>query len=364
MHTHPIRFSVRVLLLLAALSAPSRPAASAPATGADAAQEADAQFQRGKLLYKSGNKREAYEALTAAWALKKSYDIASNLGSVELTLGKARDAAEHFAYAIRTFPATGSKKQLGQVKKLFDDARTQVGALVIKVSVEGAEVLVDGKAVGRAPLADEVYVDPGARSVEARLGGYETATQAVQVATGPVQEVTVALVSVAAGVVGAPRAAVDAGVGETREVALPLNKKEGPVVPPPLVVERRPLWPVVVGGVLAVGGLAAGAGLTVAANGKASDVAMLQAGLHKSGGHYPCAGVPAPNCTILRDTAARQQFMSDAAFTSFLAGGTLALATVGLGAWTVLKPKDSQPSLGLAPMAGAGATGVVVVGQW
>src|SRR5262249_54129625 len=120
-----------------------------------------------------------------------------NLGSAELTLGKVRDAAEHFAYCIRTFPATGSKKQLAAVKRLFDDARRKVGALAIKVGVDGAEVIVDGKPVGRAPLAEEVYVDPGPHTVEAKLAGYDAAKQAVQVPAGPAQSMTLALVATA-----------------------------------------------------------------------------------------------------------------------------------------------------------------------
>jgi hypothetical protein len=36
-------------------------------------------------------------------------------------------------------------------------------------AMASAEVLVDGKAVGTAPLASEVFVEPGAHTIEARL---------------------------------------------------------------------------------------------------------------------------------------------------------------------------------------------------
>ena len=65
------------------------------------------------------------------------------------------------------------------VEELLAQARVKVGAITVRVEPAGAEVFVDGKAVGKAPLAGEVFVEPGARVIEAKLAGYEAAQACV-----------------------------------------------------------------------------------------------------------------------------------------------------------------------------------------
>jgi hypothetical protein len=56
--------------------------------------------------------------------------------------------------------------------------------LTISASPVGAELLVNGKSVGVAPLGASVAVDPGNVRVEARRAGYRTASQSVNVDDG------------------------------------------------------------------------------------------------------------------------------------------------------------------------------------
>ena len=128
--------------------------------GADAAQQADEHFLKGKSLLKGGNVRGAYEEYKTSWNLKRTYDIAANLGNLELSLGMPRDAAEHLAFSVRNYAITGTTpERLDKTKQLLAQARAQVTALTIHVNVDGAEVAIDGKVVGRAPIVEEVYVD-------------------------------------------------------------------------------------------------------------------------------------------------------------------------------------------------------------
>src|SRR5262245_51434311 len=66
----------------------------------DSAKLADAYFLRGKALLKEGDVKGAYREYKACWDLRKTYDIAANLGNVEYELGLPRDAAEHLAFSI------------------------------------------------------------------------------------------------------------------------------------------------------------------------------------------------------------------------------------------------------------------------
>ena len=58
---------------------------------------ADEYFRQGKAFVKEDRWEEARRAYLAGYKIKRGYDIAGNLGNVELELGLARDAAEHLA---------------------------------------------------------------------------------------------------------------------------------------------------------------------------------------------------------------------------------------------------------------------------
>jgi hypothetical protein len=51
------------------------------------------------------------------------------------------------------------------------EAKAQIATLRVDVSVDGAAVSVDGVELGRAPLREELYVEPGLRSFRASHEG-------------------------------------------------------------------------------------------------------------------------------------------------------------------------------------------------
>jgi tetratricopeptide (TPR) repeat protein len=182
------------IIILATLLAFEREAASQPILpGEEAAKLADAYFLRGKALLKEGNVKEAYKQYKAAWDLKKSYDIAANLGNVEYELGMPRDAAEHLSFSVRNAAVTVTQDRLDKIKKLLDQSKMLVGAVAVQVNLVGADILVDGELVGRSPLSDELYVDPGPRTIEARLPGHEPAKQTVDCARASLQTISLTL---------------------------------------------------------------------------------------------------------------------------------------------------------------------------
>ena len=224
--------SLCVVPLLFGLSTPSAHAEAKEAAGENA--RADEYFRQGKAFVKEDRWEDARRAYLAGYRIKRGYDIAGNLGSVELELGLGREAAEHLAYCIKSFPATGTAAQLAYIKGRFEEARQKVGALSIQVNVDGAEVFVDGRSIGRSPFSDEVYVDPGARTLEAKLGGYSPSKRPIAAARGSWQSVALVL-----RVSGAAHG-------------------EAPLPPPPLVVETRSRAPLFVGGGVALAAIGAG----------------------------------------------------------------------------------------------------------
>jgi hypothetical protein len=309
--------------------------------GTDASQEADGHFLKGKALLKAGDVRGAYEEYRAAWQLKKTYDIAANLGNLEVTLGMHRDAAEHLAFALRNYaPSGATPDKIERVRQLLAQARAEVGALSIKANVDGAEVLVDGNPVGRAPIEGEVFVEAGSRSVDARLSGYEAAHLTVSVEKGASQTVTLTLAPVTVPPPPAP--------APTTSVATS-------------TATRRPVALLVAGGVLAAGGLALGTGLTVAANGNGSAADAAVAMLSHSGPKPPCATSTSLCTTIDGDRRAHDALAKGAAG-AFVAGGAIGIATLG---YALLAPRRS-PSTGtrLVPVVAQDHAGLSVVGVW
>ncbi|MGK4001869.1 hypothetical protein WMF31_04555 [Sorangium sp. So ce1036] len=167
------------------------PADGVPASSS-AGERAAQLYREGNRLYDQARFVEAEARYQAAWDLQRSFDVAGNLGNVELEVNQPRDAAEHLTYALETFPLGEKAEKRTFLLKRLAEAKSQVGTLRISVNLEEAEVLIDGKLVGRSPLAKLVFVDPGERRIEARHAGART-SMSLLVAKGSDQSIALSL---------------------------------------------------------------------------------------------------------------------------------------------------------------------------
>jgi hypothetical protein len=332
-------FPARALPLALGLFLASPALADAKDVAAENAR-ADEFFRQGKAFVKEDRWEDARRAYLAGWQIKQGYDIAGNLGSVELELGLARDAAAHLAYCIKSFPATGTAAQLAYIKGRFEEARQRVAALAIQVNVDGAEVYVDGRSIGRSPFPDDVYIEPGARTLVAKLVGFAPPSREITAAKGSWQSVALVL---------------RRDAGPRAQTSLPGD---------PVPVEERSPAPFFVGGGIAVAGIGAGiAGLLLShQSGVHADERFNQ--LKSSGGAGAClvAANKAP-CDAL-DQAYRDQ-------ATFRTVGIVGFATAGAAAgailtYALLSGGKSSPSSSSAVhvdvAAGAGVNGLLVTG--
>jgi hypothetical protein len=311
------------LLLAGSASAQPRPEG--------AADPAAAFFDKGEALYKQSRFAEAEAQLQQAWDLRRSFDVAADLGDCELEIGQSREAAEHLAYAVREFPPSGKAALRERLQQRLALARERVGTLKVRVSVPGAEVLVDGKVIGLVPLADDVFVDPGTHVVEARLRDYE-----------------------------AGRASVEVAKGAAKDVAITLTKR--PEEPPPPVEPEGPNQRLLTTGAVIAG---AGAGLGVvlsivsATKGWAADGQL--ATLQKTGLRMPCPTHMTMCAAIDRDRGLHDA-LGKGALGAFIGAAMFAFAT---GGYVLVAPK-APPRTGVqvAPVVGLDRAGVAVVGVW
>jgi len=130
--------------------------------------------REGTNLFAQGDARGGEAKLEEAWALKKTADIAGNLGSVELELKEYDRAANHLSYCERHLPVSTPKEQREALHAQLAEAKTHVAALVLDVVPGGVEIDVDGENIGRAPLEGPLYVNPGSHRVIAKLDGLVT----------------------------------------------------------------------------------------------------------------------------------------------------------------------------------------------
>lgn len=163
----------------AALSSSSAFAADPAPADAETPSEADRLFEQGLAARKAGNLAEAEGFFRKAWALKKTWDIAANLGMVELNLGKLPEGANHVYYALTELPPTESKATRTKLFEAFRDARREVAGFDVRCDVDGAEVLVNGNPVGPTPLRRTQFAAPGQVTVEVRKDGYEAQRKTV-----------------------------------------------------------------------------------------------------------------------------------------------------------------------------------------
>lgn len=346
MRKRPLLWTWSVALALLA-----SPAGAAPARAEAAAQESDALtdkarqlFEEGVRLAKAGKWADAHASFLAAWGLKAHYQIASNLGVASLRVGKPRDAAEYLTIYLREAPAT--KVQERQIAEAaLNEARAKVTAVTVEVVPEGAEVTVDGKTIGRAPLVDPVFLDPGEHEIGAKLDGHEPETRTIVATEGGTEVMSIRLV---------------------RKPALDVAVRPGPVAPPaPSEPEGGARTAVLVGGSVAAGvGVAAGVVLTVLANSRASEAETMRTRLSLDRGYdrSSCRDVSRPGCKELRDTAFATVDLSNAAFWTFVAAGAVGTGTLVYGLVTS-KPAEPTRGVQVAPLLGPHAAGLSLHGR-
>ena len=165
------------------------------------ADEADTLFDKGLAAYKEGKPEEALVSYQAAWKLRKTQDLATVLGQVEMLLGKHRDAAEHLAYALRYFPVSGKKELRATMEKALADAKAKVTEARVSVTGDAPahEIRVDGAVIDPAVVGTSVFVLPGKHVIEASAKGYVTARQTIEATEGATVDVVLALVAEQAG---------------------------------------------------------------------------------------------------------------------------------------------------------------------
>lgn len=176
--------------------------AAAAGSGAPAAEDPDKLFDEGLQAAKGGNFKTAQEKLSRAFELKPDPKTAANLGKAELQRASQvpaaerpalwRSAAEHISFFLRNFPAIDPEMRAAAESEL-KKATAKVVEVTLALDPPAAEVKVDGRSAGKAPLRGSIFVEPGHRRFEATSDGYLPMSKELDVAAGGTYNVELAL---------------------------------------------------------------------------------------------------------------------------------------------------------------------------
>jgi hypothetical protein len=320
------------LFLGLALSGKVALAESASQSRMDAASE---HYREGNQAFTEGNTVRAYQAYLRAWELSRSFDVACNLGRTEVELGKVRDAAEHLAFCLEYYAASGRpelRSAREKFQRLFVEVRASVAELHFEVRPVGASIELDGRLVGVEPLQDPVFVTPGAHEIRISLSGHRPTTINLNSERGGTIPITVTLET-------------ESNVPSPAPVASP-----PPLVPASAASSGSSStsvrsYALLVGGGVAVLGLGVGVGFWINKNSTQDKAQSLRAQAADELGDGGCNGSRSASvCTELRNTADRSHTYGQIATVGFAvsAGALLATGIVWVATEGAASPRSNQ----------------------
>jgi hypothetical protein len=150
-------------------------------------------------LYERGDYQAAEAKYSEAHDLAKDPRLVFNMAACEKQLHKYA----HMGALLRQYKeeagATLSADDRAKVDGALDALARFVGIVAMAVDPAGATIVVDGEAVGAAPLASPVWLDPGKHTVVVSKDGFESVERPISVSAGTSTTVSIALLAQAKG---------------------------------------------------------------------------------------------------------------------------------------------------------------------
>lgn len=337
------------------------PRAAPPAPPKEDAVSATARelFAKGVAAWNQRKYEECRAAHLAAWSIKPYRQIAGNLAACEIKLGLYRDAAEHLS-ALTQPAADGTRAELSaEHRRLFDEALAKIAAVTVEAE-PGATVLIDGKAVGQAPLPAPVYLEPGEHTLEARSQLGSTGQFSKRFEAGAQKALMLHPPTPKAEVASPPPAAAPAAAA-----APPPSPPVAPTPPP----DTRVRDGVVIGGLALSGAaIAAGVVLSIVSHGKSEEVNDATRSIAMNGDANACndPNFSRARCDALDDAYIAEGTTRNLSIAAFVtAGAALGGAALAYALWPDGAPRTAASrGVHIAPTVTAQSAGLTIGGAF
>jgi hypothetical protein len=168
-------------LILAALATLTFASANAWALTPDEKAAAQEHFDRGVQAFEDRRFAEAAEEFNTAYQIAPAYALLYNIGQVNTALGNSVEAADAYEKYLAQAGTSISEKRRKEVVAELEDQRARIGQVALTAAPEGAEVRVDGKLVGKAPLCESLRLSAGKHSVMLLADGYTAQVREIEV---------------------------------------------------------------------------------------------------------------------------------------------------------------------------------------
>jgi hypothetical protein len=182
------RVSVVICLVGSVLVTPP-----ARANDANDANDAEALIKRGIELRRNRDDQAAAREFQKAYRLAPSARAAGQLGLAEQAVGRWEDAERHVSEALRARGDQWVARNRAALDQSLAIIQEHLGRLEIKGDPDGAEVSVNGRAVGHLPLPEAVRVSAGQVDIDLRAPGFVPVQRTVTIVGGQYQPVVIHL---------------------------------------------------------------------------------------------------------------------------------------------------------------------------
>jgi hypothetical protein len=153
--------------------------------GTNAQDRAKAQtlIGEGAVLYEHGDYVGALEKFNDAYAAYPSSKILFNLGQANRLLGRPLEALDAYQRFLNEVP-NASREERADAQSWLEKLQSSLGQISIACQINGAEISVDGKVVGRSPLSSPVWATAGHHQVTAVAADKSPMLESVEVEVG------------------------------------------------------------------------------------------------------------------------------------------------------------------------------------
>ncbi|WP_437984180.1 hypothetical protein [Sorangium sp. So ce117] len=306
-------------------------------------------LRRAEQARRAGRWDDAAAAYRTAWESTGDPRWAGELGLLELSLRRYRDAAEHLRRALEGGDALASGAS-ARLRGALQQAAQEVVEVAIVVGKPEAELFMDGRRVGQGFVTYVVYVEPGSHEARATLQGHEDGVGRFEAQRGDKLPLGLALKEKPP----APRPAQPA-VAPRAAAAAPGPAAGGTAIGPAIRV----------GGLaLASAGVLVGAGFAIGSAVKDGEAESLREELLATGGERACherASVDDARCPELEDAIRSRDALGLVALVSVVASGVVGAAALSSFWWA---PAPERGGVRVVPQATARGGGVRIEGAW
>ncbi len=282
-------------------------------------------WYRGVEAFRNEKYDEARQAFAECYQLMPKSDVLRNLSISEIHSGHYVSAARHLTQLLAA-PGELPSNVREEATSRLAQAEAQIGQLEISVDVAGADIVVDGTSIGRAPLEGNWYIEPGQHQIAVSKEGYPTEERQVFALAGVSIPVTVSLETLRRERAADEKAAQLMGTTEGQAPPTPTGDDK---------MSTASTITLVTTSTLAAVGLAAGVYFTVSANGHDSEAEGASRYLPENSQTCNGTALTAECSRLKRETDAARHDRQRAAV-GFVGFGVAAAATLGYVLWLAL----------------------------